>query len=69
MPKISHDELKEGIKTGIFRTKLREKFPKEMGKLEEWESVDGLCCGRVMHALGMLLFQVNSMKLTRQDLL
>lgn len=65
---MSYDELKEGIKTGLFRAKLRELFPKEMGKLEEYESEDGYCCGRVLHWVGMIHFQVKSKRLTREQL-
>lgn len=66
---ISYDDLKEGVKTGIFRPKLRELFPKEMSKLEEFEKIDGTCCGRVMHWLGMIHFQVKEKRVTREQLL
>lgn len=67
---ISYDDLKEGVKNGTYRSKLRELFPKEMSKMEEAEKETGaLCCGVVLHHLGMIHFEVKSRRLTREQLL
>lgn len=65
---ISYDDFKEGVKTGLFRPKLRQLFPIEMKRLEDYEVSTGFCCGLVMGELAALHFKVRSKRLTRQQL-
>lgn len=65
---INYDDFKEGVKTGLFRPRLRVLFATEMEQLENWEKQDGYCCGRVLAVLASIHFKVKSQGLTREQL-